>query len=90
MNASKAVHKWLYSANSVEKVVASHISLRAQVENSLGRSMCHDDRDIIRNRICGSGGPIASKLVFFVESVFVGFVCESPVTKGRCVGGDIN
>ena len=90
MNMFKAVYKWLYSANSMKKIIASYISLRIQIENSLERFMCYNDRDIIRNRICGSKGPIVSKLILFVESIFVDFVYEGLVIKDRCIEGDIN
>lgn len=74
----------------MKKIIASYISLRIQIENSLERFMCYNDRDIIRNRICGSKGPIVSKLILFVESIFVDFVYEGLVIKDRCIEGDIN
>lgn len=74
MSVAKAVHHRLYSAYSLEKVVASHIALRAPVQNSFGWS------SFMTMSISSGIGFVAidctlsAALMLSIESIFVVFV----------------
>lgn len=90
MNMAKAMHNRLYSAYSLENVLASNIALRAPVQNPFGWSVCHDNVNIIRDRVRGDRSDTACNLMRAVESVFIVFVRKSLVAEGRRVRGDID
>ena len=90
MDVAEAVHQRLYSTYSPEKILASQITLRTPVQYSHRWSMRHNDVYVIWDRLCGNRGDTVFDLIWFVEAVLVGLVCESPVAEGGCVGGDVD
>lgn len=71
VDVAKAVHQRLHPPYSLQKVLATNIALRARVENTLGRSMRHDDVDVLRNRVRSNGDGARCNLLRCIETVFV-------------------
>ena len=90
VDVAETVHLWLYSAYSLEEVVASHVALGTPVQDPFRGSMRHDDINGIRYRLFSDGGRSVGDVTGLIEPVFVVLVCECPVAKGRRVRGDVD